>query len=157
MTRPVPRRPYGAAMSARDEELEQELGATLEARRELGSAYDSALVESFLAKLDARLDGRVEQRVRRELAERAADGERRRRGGRDGGRDGGRGGGGALPYVSLVLAVPLSAIAGETAGLVGVVAAWLGIVGVNVANTWPPHLWLPWARGRRGPASEWDG
>ncbi len=36
--------------------------------------------------------------------------------------------------ISLVLAVPLSAIGVANAGMEGLVVAWLGIVGVNVAQ-----------------------
>ena len=36
--------------------------------------------------------------------------------------------------VSLVLAIPLSAIGVANAGIEGLVVAWLGIVGVNVAQ-----------------------
>lgn len=134
-------------MSARDEELKKELGAAVEARKELGDEYESALVESFLAKLDARVDSQVEQRVRRSMAERTVDQHRkpepkRRRHE-------------ALPYVSLVFAVPLSAIAAEGAGLLGLLACWAGILGINVAHAWPPHLWAPWARRGERPA-EWE-
>ena len=40
----------------------------------------------------------------------------------------------ALPIVSIVVAVPLTAIAAGTLGLVGVLVVWLGIVLVNVVN-----------------------
>ncbi|MFC9084487.1 hypothetical protein ACFTY7_48180, partial [Streptomyces sp. NPDC057062] len=56
-------------MDARDAELKKELHASLQARRELGEDYESALVDSFLEKVDQRIDGAVERRVRRQLAE----------------------------------------------------------------------------------------
>ena len=56
-------------MDARDTELKKELDATLQARRELGEEYESALVDSFLEKVDQRIDGAVERRLRRQLAE----------------------------------------------------------------------------------------
>ncbi|MBW8737767.1 MAG: hypothetical protein JF621_11755, partial [Streptomyces turgidiscabies] len=37
---------------AHDADLKKELSATLHARRELGSEYESALVDSFLEKVD---------------------------------------------------------------------------------------------------------
>jgi len=56
-------------MDARDPELKKELNATLQARRELGEEYESALVDSFLEKVDQRIDGAVDRRLRRQLAE----------------------------------------------------------------------------------------
>lgn len=46
--------------------------------------------------------------------------------------------------VSLVLAVPLSAIGVANAGFSGLVVAWLGIVGVNAVQAARD---LPWRRG----------
>jgi len=42
----------------------------------------------------------------------------------------------ALAITSLGIGIPLSAIAGGTAGLAGLVVAWIGIVGVNLAFAW---------------------
>jgi hypothetical protein len=42
----------------------------------------------------------------------------------------------ALAIVSLGIGIPISAIAGGTAGLAGLIVAWIGIVGVNVAFAW---------------------
>jgi hypothetical protein len=115
-------------MDARDAELKKELDATLHARRELGEEYESALVDSFLAKVEQRLDGAVDRRVRRQLAEqqmvvargattpRSADTWIERFG---------------FGLVSLVLAIPLSAIGVVNAGLPGLFTTWAGIVGVN--------------------------
>ncbi|HET6859231.1 MAG TPA: hypothetical protein VFH94_19355, partial [Streptomyces sp.] len=95
-------------MEARDPELKKELDATLHARRELGPDYESALIESFLEKVDQRLDGAVDRRVRRQMAEQqmvvARGGSRHSE---EGPGFGERFGFGAI---SLVLAVPLSAI-----------------------------------------------
>ncbi|PZT72163.1 MULTISPECIES: hypothetical protein [unclassified Streptomyces] len=120
-------------MDATDTELDKELKATLQARGELGADYDSALVESFLEKVEQRLDATLDRRVRRHLAEeRTAVA----RGGRapehPHGNFGERFGFG---IVSLVLAVPLSAIGAANAGIGGLLVAWLGIVGVNVFQT----------------------
>ena len=52
-----------------DAELKKELDATLQARRELGPEYESALVDSFLEKVEQRVDGSVDRRIRRQLAE----------------------------------------------------------------------------------------
>jgi len=118
-------------MDARDAELKKELDATLRARRELGEEYETALIDSFLEKVDQRIDGAVERRVRRQLAERQMTVARESRAPRAMDSWGDRFG---FAIVSLVLAVPLSAIGGTQAGLPGLLAAWLGIVGVNVAQ-----------------------
>ncbi|MFF5704444.1 hypothetical protein ACFY7H_18360 [Streptomyces sp. NPDC012794] len=105
-------------------ELKKELAATLEARRELGPEYEAALVESFVDKVDTQVRRRLaEERLRRER--------------------GGPGSGGTpvsafgerfgFAIVTLVLAVPLSAIA-ITQGTGGLVVAWAGILGVNLAH-----------------------
>lgn len=104
-------------------ELQQDLDAAVQTRKELGPEYEAEIVDSFLARIDARLDARVEQRV----AERVAGhGPSPRHPGH--GRSFSR-----LPAISLVLAIPLSAVGGGTGGMIGLLAAWAGIVGVNVA------------------------
>ncbi|MFF0163283.1 hypothetical protein ACFYRY_38000 [Streptomyces sp. NPDC005263] len=115
-------------MDARDTELKKELDATLQARRELGEEYESALVDSFLEKVDQRIDGAVERRVRRQMAEQQMVVARGSRSPQTTDSWGERYGFG---IVSLVLAVPLSAIAGGISGLPGLLVAWGGIVGVN--------------------------
>jgi hypothetical protein len=115
-------------MDARDADLKKELNATLQARRELGDEYESALVDSFLEKVDQRIDGAVERRVRRQLAEQQMVVARGARAPRATDSFGERFGFG---IVSLVLAIPLSAIGGGVADLKGLLVAWAGIVGVN--------------------------
>ncbi|MFD0422856.1 hypothetical protein [Streptomyces parvus] len=114
-------------MEARDHELKKELAATLQARGELGAEYESVLIESFLEKVEQRLDTTLDRRVRRQLAEQQTAGARGARPAQPetlGERH-------ALGIVSLILAVPLSAIGVVNAGIEGLVVAWLGIVGVN--------------------------
>ena len=115
-------------MDTRDTELKKELDATLHARRELGEEYESALVDSFLEKVDQRIDGAVERRVRRQLAEQQMVVARGARAPKPTDSWGERFGFG---IVSLVLAIPLSAIGGGIAHLPGLLVAWAGIVGVN--------------------------
>ncbi|MFF4247682.1 hypothetical protein ACFYY2_24905 [Streptomyces sp. NPDC001822] len=138
-------------MAARDPELRRELDATLQARSELGPEYESALVDSFLDKVEQRLDETLDRRVRRHLAEQQTTAARvGPRSERPEGSFGERFGFGV---VSLVLAVPLSAIGVVHAGSGGLVVAWLGIVAVNAvhaARTWP------WFRGERRTAPGWD-
>ncbi|WP_267245167.1 hypothetical protein [Streptomyces sp. PR69] len=150
-------------MTARDPELEKELNATLHARRELGEEYDSALVESFLEKVDQRLDSTLDRRVRRQLAEQqmsVARGARPRPPSQDSGSDSGFGERFGFTVVSLILAVPLTAIGVVNEGFKGLVVSWLGIVAVNAvhaARGWP---WRRRARqdragdGSRG--SDWE-
>ncbi len=118
-------------MDARDADLKRELDATLHARRDLGEEYEPALVESFLEKVDQRIDGAVERRVRRQLAEQQMQTARDSRSPRVTDSWGERFG---FAIVSLVLAVPLSAIGGGVARLPGLLVAWAGIVGVNVVQ-----------------------
>ncbi|MFS4096123.1 hypothetical protein [Streptomyces sp. AF1A] len=129
----------------KDPDLRKDLDATVRARRELGDDYDAALVDSFLEKVEQRIDDAVDRRVRRHLAEQqmtAARGVRRPRPADSWGERMG------FAIVSLVLAVPLSAIGGSLAGMPGIVACWCGIVGVNVAQAARanPELFA----GRRG-------
>ncbi|MEU1402054.1 hypothetical protein ABZ471_06735 [Streptomyces sp. NPDC005728] len=134
-----------------DMDFKKDLDATVRARRELGEEYDSALVESFLEKVEQRIEDGVDRRVRRHLAEqRMADarGARRPRGADTWAERFG------FAIVSLVLAVPLSAIGGALAGMSGIVATWVGIVGVNAAQAvrLNPEL----VTGRRDRSSQQD-
>ncbi len=117
-----------SGMDARDADLKKELDATLHARRDLGEEYESALVDSFLEKVDQRIDGAVERRVRRQMAEQQMVVARGSRSPKPTDSWGERFGFG---IVSLVLAIPLSAIGGGVAHLPGLLVAWAGIVGVN--------------------------
>ncbi|MEV7319233.1 hypothetical protein [Streptomyces sp. NPDC093970] len=117
---------------ARDTDLKKELDATLHARRDLGPEYESELADSFIEKIDQRIDGAVERRLRRALAEQQMQHARGSRGGAKGSDSWGERFG--FGIVSLVLAIPLSAIGGGVAHLPGLIAAWVGIVGINVAQ-----------------------
>ncbi|WUT08238.1 hypothetical protein OG802_14315 [Streptomyces sp. NBC_00704] len=115
-------------MDARDTDLKKELDATLQTRRELGEEYESALVDSFLEKVDQRIDSAVERRVRRRLAEQQMA---TARGTRSPGSADSWGERFGFGIVSLILAIPLSAVCGAFAGFAGVVTTWIGVVGVN--------------------------
>ena len=113
-----------------DTELKKELAATLNARRDLGEDYESALVDSFLEKVDQRIATVVDRRVRRQVAEQqmvVARGSRTPRSTDSWGERYGFG------VVSLVAAIPLSGIGGGVADLRGLFVTWAGIVGVNLA------------------------
>ncbi|MGQ5636203.1 MULTISPECIES: hypothetical protein [unclassified Streptomyces] len=118
-------------VDGRSTDLRKELDATLQTRRELGEEYETALVDSFVEKVEQRIDDAVDRRVRRHLAEQqlaTARGARRPKNGDTWSERFG------LAIISLVLAIPLTAVAGGVAGTAGTVAAWVGIVGVNFAQ-----------------------
>ncbi|MFD3517087.1 hypothetical protein [Streptomyces sp. NPDC058657] len=145
-----------ASGRARDPELKKDLDATVHARRELGADYEAALVESFLEKVEQRLDTTVDRRVRRQLAEQqltVARGESRPAKPSSG--DGGFGERFGFAVITLILAIPLSAIAVANAGLAGLLISWVGILGVNAVHA--ARGW-PWASGGHGrpKTSEWD-
>lgn len=108
------------AVSA-DGELDAKLRAALAASRELGADYDRAMVDSIRslvadhsrpAEPPAAPVQAAETRPRRLSITRQHD----------------------LTVASLVLAIPLSGIAGGVGHVPGLVVAWAGIVGVNPAN-----------------------
>ncbi|WP_189875529.1 hypothetical protein [Streptomyces bluensis] len=138
----------------KDAEIKKELAATLHARRDLGEEYESALVESFLEKVDQRLDDAVDRRVRRQLAEQQMV---VARGGRSPGSTDGDAWGERFGFgiVSLVLAIPLSAIGGGVADLPGLLVAWAGIAAVNGAWAFrnSPHFGR---RGKKPTDSDWE-
>ncbi|QES48587.1 hypothetical protein DEJ50_12895 [Streptomyces venezuelae] len=128
-------------MEAHAQELKKELDATLKARRDLGPEYEAALVDSFVEKVDTQVRRRLaEQRLSAERGGRApaapADGNFAERFG--------------FAIITLVLAIPLSAIGAAHAGLDGLLVSWAGIVGVNFVHTARPGRF----RRRRTPAAD---
>jgi hypothetical protein len=97
-------RPVGEPLIPRDE-----VRASLEARRELGPEFDDELVEAFAKRIEQRLQG-----PQRAPAVRSRDHET------------------AIAIVSMGVAIPLIAIAGNFAGLAGIVAVCTALVLVNV-------------------------
>jgi hypothetical protein len=96
----------------------------------------------------------VERRMRRQAAERqmvAARGARAPRATDSWGERFGFG------IVSLVLAVPLSAIGGGVAHMPGLVATWVGIVGVNVVQAARTNPGLFGRRGKSSQDGDWEG
>ncbi|WP_113702187.1 hypothetical protein [Nonomuraea lactucae] len=100
--------------------IREDLQATLDARRDLGPDYETALLESFAARLDAVIAARVQAGLH------GHDPAPRRRKG---------GGSGMVPLAlgSLALGIPLTAVASVNAGRLGLMITWLAIVAVNVA------------------------
>ncbi|MFJ1577461.1 hypothetical protein ACIOGX_18430 [Streptomyces sp. NPDC088147] len=140
-------------MEARDPELKKELDATLQARNELGADYEPALIESFLEKVEQRMDGMTDRHVRRRLAEQQMAAARGG-GPRPPSASTGFGGRFGFGVVSLVLAIPLTAIAAVNTGFKGLVVCWLGIVAVNAVHA--ARGW-PWADRERREESDWEG
>ncbi|MFC5722149.1 hypothetical protein ACFP1Z_18455 [Streptomyces gamaensis] len=139
--------PNGAAGPRLRTELRKELDATLATRAELGTEYEPALAEGFLEQVDDKLDEVIARKVRRRLAEERMAAARGA--GPGTGTFGERFG---FAAVTLVLAVPLSAIAAVNAQLSGLLVTWAGIVAVNAVHAAGV---VPWAN-RRKPESRWE-
>jgi hypothetical protein len=124
-------------MEPREDGLKKDLEAAVRTRQELGSEYESELIDSFLTRLESRLDAQVARRVDEELTRQEAAAPPRRGGRRSERRDGDT----WFAMFSLVMAIPLSAIAatggGDTGGatrLIALLVTWGGIVGVNAVR-----------------------
>jgi hypothetical protein len=117
---------------AEPESSRDDLQAAVAARRELGRDYEDAVLDSFLDRIDrsiaARVDARVAERVPAVLQ---STGEQRA-----GGPDPGL----VLGATSVIAGIPITAIAGGTTGLGGIIIAWSGIAAVNVAQAWGRRL-----------------
>ncbi|WP_157594448.1 hypothetical protein [Streptosporangium amethystogenes] len=95
--------------------------ATLEARRDLGPEYETALIESFVSRLDAT----IAHRVHTEMHATGMRWAQPRKAGN--------------PSITIALGsmgigIPLTAIAAAAAGSAGLLLAWGGIVAINVAH-----------------------
>jgi hypothetical protein len=89
-----------------------DLHAALEARKELGPDYEPQVVDSFLERIERRLsEHRPPMPAKR--SER-------------------RGESFVLAIVSMVMAIPITAIAATHGGIAAMVVVWLGIVLVNL-------------------------
>jgi hypothetical protein len=98
------------------ERTREELKAAILARTELGTELEPQVIEGFVDRIEQRLE-----ELRRE-AKLARKGQKDRS-------DFSL----ALAIVSLGVSIPLTAIAGGTVGLAGILVVWLGIVLVNFA------------------------
>ena len=112
-------------------QVRRDVEAALEARRELGPEYDDHIAAGLAERVDELVAMRIaDNRVANE--ERLLDREDERSGRRQRF---------VLGIVSLGAGIPISGIAaGTELGITGLVVAWAGIVGVNIASGW---------RGRR--------
>lgn len=107
-------------------ETRRDIEAALEARRELGPEYEDHIA--------AGLAERVEQLVAYRSAELRADVDRRQEDRED--EKSARTQGFVLAIVSVGAGIPITAISAGITDLPGLIVAWAGIVGVNLAHTW---------------------
>ncbi|GAA2829307.1 hypothetical protein [Kribbella solani] len=110
------------------DEVRKDLRAAVAARQELGPEYEDEIIDSFLAKLDQRdvhrragllpeaMPDRPDQPVRRPMSRETDPG------------------GLALAIVSIVAAIPITAISASMMGKFGVLICWAGLVGINYAR-----------------------
>jgi len=98
------------------EDVESAVGA----RRELGDDLEPAVVDAFLDRVERAIDTRVETQLAESRSRRGRRSNENQRF--------------ALAIVSLGTGIPITAIAAEAGGITGIGLAWLGIVGVNVAQ-----------------------
>lgn len=108
-----------------------ELAAALAARKELGPDYDDAFIEKVVDRIEetlaTRAGGAPSRRKRVVPGAPGADSKAE------------RGSCLALAIVSLVAAIPLSAIATYRAGMAGLLVTWAAIVLVNLVYSHRPR------------------
>jgi hypothetical protein len=103
----------------------QDVRSAVAARHELGAEYESQVIEGFLDRIGTAIDERVEAR----LAARGPVQPPRRQGDHPQF---------VVVLASLVLGIPLTAIASSNSGLIGVIVVWFGIVAINFAYALRP-------------------
>ncbi|GAA0227895.1 hypothetical protein GCM10009527_025380 [Actinomadura nitritigenes] len=104
----------------------EDLAAALAARRELGPDYDAAFIETVVDRIEEALDARPAApapRRRPRVPRPSGDGDH----------------GLLLAVLSMVAAIPLSAIAAVNAGGLGLFLAWSAIVLINIAYNFRPR------------------
>jgi hypothetical protein len=106
----------------------EEIRAAAETYSELGPGYRDAVIESFLEKVGGEIDARVAARLAA-LESMAGPTRRPRRGS-------GSGSPLALAAISMVLGIPISAIAvaagAHPAGALGLIVVWMAIAAINL-------------------------
>jgi hypothetical protein len=112
----------------------EEIRAAAETYSELGPGYRDAVIESFLEKVGGEIDARVAARL---AALPPMPGQTRRR------RGSGSGSPLALAVISMVLGIPISAIAvaagDHPAGALGLIVVWLAITAINIGYAMSAH------------------
>ena len=99
----------------RDPITREDVTSLIEARRELGEEMEPSVIDAFLDRVEAAAEARASaRRPVRELHPGEGRGEQL-----------------ALSIISLGTGIPITAIAAEQGGVVGMIVVWAGIVGVN--------------------------
>jgi hypothetical protein len=105
----------------------EEIRAAAETHHELGPGYRDAVIDSFLDKVGREIDARVDARLAQQQAAQPPA--------RD--RHGHSGSPMALAITSMVLGIPISAIAvaagKNPAGALGLIVVWIAIAVINIA------------------------
>jgi hypothetical protein len=109
----------------------EEIRAAAETYSELGPGYRDAVIESFLDRIGGEIDARVAARLAAQQPP-----TRQRRGS-------GSGSPLALAVISMVLGIPISAIAvaagSHPAGALGLIVVWLAIAAINLGYAMSPR------------------
>ena len=104
-----------------------EIRAAAETHHELGPGYQDAVIESFLDKVGREIDARVDARLAQQQVGQPPGRYRR----------GQSGSPMALAIISMVLGIPISAIAvavgTHPAGFMGLLVVWIAIAVINIA------------------------
>ena len=111
-------------LMAKSEIPREDVEAAVHTRHELGPEYEPAIVDSLVERIDAAIEARV-----------AAELDRRGPAKNDLSRKDHSDRALALGIVSVVLAVPLTAIAAGMIGFPAVILVWVGLVMINLAYT----------------------
>lgn len=110
----------------------EEIRAAAETYSELGPGYRDAVIESFLDRIGGEIDARVAARLAALQPVSARQG-----------RHSGSGSPLALAVISMVLGIPISAIAvaagRHPAGALGLIVVWLAIAVINLGYAMSPH------------------
>jgi hypothetical protein len=93
-----------------------EVAAALAVRQELGREYEPEVIDGFADRIERVIDSRVATRVAEQGARHS--------------------GAVRVAIWSVVAGFPITGVAGEEAGLAGIVVGWLGIAAVNFAYAW---------------------
>lgn len=97
-----------------------DLAAALAARRELGPDYDAAFLEKVVDRLDSSIEARVDARLGRYPVQESPQAKKD------------RSSRAPIAIVSLLVSIPLSAIAAVNAKGAGLAIVWLALVVINV-------------------------
>lgn len=97
-----------------------DLEAALEVRKELGESIEPGLVDSLASKVEAtvrrRYDAEFALRSNQKAVMGVSNAQRV-----------------TVAIVSLVMAIPLTAISASITGLIGMMLVWTGIIAINIA------------------------